>query len=416
MTSEPKPPTSDADEPESAPEPAAKALRDVPVGAPKRPRAEAAAARDEADEGDDASDEGEAGDKAEDGEGGGEGAEAKDSAPPPNRRERRRRKAKGDDDDVRDRNARLRQQLARKRAEADRANLTPLSTGEMVDDVLARGMASFSKWATRNAGGIMAAFGLLIVAGGAYGVYSWRADSNAAEASSSLFQGVLADRGRVLEKDAPAPKPDEEVYPSFRDPNERINNALAAYRTTAQKFDGSGAAILARLGEAGVLLDKRAYDEALKAYTDVRGSALGQADVDVKGRAIEGAGFALEGKGDRDGALKAFHDLEGVAGFKELALYHQARAHAAGGDKPKALELVRAARESLAALPPETKAHRAFVSEAVDELHRSIDPASAPPKMPAGGLGGPGGPQISPEDLMRLQEQLKGAGDKGGGP
>ncbi|HEU4412307.1 MAG TPA: tetratricopeptide repeat protein [Polyangiaceae bacterium] len=415
MTSEPKPPTRDEDEPESAPEPAKKAKSGAPAGRKKRPgaAAKAAAPRDEAegeaDEAAAADDEG--GDEG--GEGEGEGAEAEEAAPPPNRHERRRRKAKGDDDEVRDRNARLRQQLRQKRAEAERVNLTPLTTGEMVDDALARGMASLGKWARRNANNIQTALGLLILAGGAYGIYHWRTTSSAEEASSLLFQGVLADRGRVLEKDAPAPKADEEVYPVYRDPNERITNALASYRATAQKFDGSGAAILARLGEAGMLLDKRAYDEALKAYTDVRSSALGQADVDVKGRAIEGAGFALEGKGDHEGALKAFRDLESVAGFKELALYHQARLSAAKGDKTKALEFVRAGREALAAAAPEGKAQRVFVSEALDELHRSIDPASAPPKLPMGGLGGPGGPQISPQDLLRLQEQLKGMGDKG---
>jgi hypothetical protein len=410
---EPKPPTSDADEPESAREPAVPAKkRRAPAGASpgrKRPRAaeEASAASDDADEaeGEEESDaEGEE-------EGEGEGAEAKEAAAPPNRHERRRRKVKGDDEDVRDRNARLRQQLRQKRAaESERVNLAPLTTSEMVDDALARGMASFGKWARKNANNIQTALGVLILAGGAYGIYSWRTTSNTEESSSALFQGVSADRGRVLEKDAPAPKAEEEIYPVYRDPNERITTALAAYRATTEKFSGSGTAILARLGEAGVLLDKRSYDDALKAYTDVRGSALGQADLDVKGRAIEGVGFALEGKADHEGALKAFHELESVAGFKELALYHQARLSAAKGDKAKALEFVRSARESLAAATPEAKAQRAFVSEAIDELHRSLDPASAPPKMPLGGLGGPGGPQISPEDLMRLQEQLKGAG------
>lgn len=416
MTSDPKLPTSDEEQPESSPAPAKKA-KTGGAGRKKRPGAstKTAARRDEADEAEGDGEAEEAEETAEAGaeEGEGEGAEAEEAAAPPNRHERRRRKAKGGEDDVRDRNARLRQQLRQKRAEADRVNLTPLTTGEMVDDVLARTMASLGKWARRNANNIQTALGVLLLAGGAYGVYHWRTTSTTEESSTLLFQGVSADRGRVLEKDAPAPKADEEVYPVYRDPSERITTALASYHTVAQKFDGSGAGMLARLGEAGMLLDKRAYDEAFKAYSDVRGSALGQADVDVKGRAIEGVGFALEGKGDADGAIKAFHDLESVAGFKELALYHQARLSAAKGDKAKALEFVRSGREALAAAAPEGKAQRAFVSEALDELHRSLDPASAPPKLPMGGLGAPGGPQISPQDLLRLQEQLKNASDKG---
>src|SRR5690606_20261285 len=113
--------------------------------------------------------------------------------------------------------------------------------------------------------------------------------------------------------------------------------ALEQYREVRGKFPGTGAAILARLAEGSLLLDARDADGALAAYTDVKDSPLAAADSEVKGRALEGIGFAYELKAlaapaeketHLDAALEAFRELENaveVKGFKELAIYHQAR-------------------------------------------------------------------------------------------
>jgi len=70
-------------------------------------------------------------------------------------------------------------------------------------------------------------------------------------------------------------------------------------------------------------------------------------DAEVRGRALEGLGFAYEQKGNLDESIKTFKDLEvsvDVLGFKELAMYHQARvleARNSAGDKDKAKELLK---------------------------------------------------------------------------
>ena len=61
--------------------------------------------------------------------------------------------------------------------------------------------------------------------------------------------------------------------PVFKSAEERRDTALASYRKVTSTYPGTGAAILARLGEAGLLLDKRNWDGAT-AYRDVKASAL----------------------------------------------------------------------------------------------------------------------------------------------
>ncbi len=69
---------------------------------------------------------------------------------------------------------------------------------------------------------------------------------------------------------------------------ERRDAALAKYREVESKFAGTGAAILARLAEAGLLLDKGDAKGAEAAYEDVKASPLAQADAQVRGRATRG--------------------------------------------------------------------------------------------------------------------------------
>ena len=149
-----------------------------------------------------------------------------------------------------------------------------------------------------------------------------------------------------------------------------------------------------------------------EAYGDVKASALSTADVMVRGRALEGIGLALEGKGDLDGALKAFRELENTdtRGLKELGMYHQARILFAKGDTDKPRELLKGARERLkgTASPsnagPLGESHPfQFLESQVDDLLRRIDPSAIPaPTAPAPG----GGSGITPEQLQQLQEQL----------
>ena len=88
----------------------------------------------------------------------------------------------------------------------------------------------------------------------------------------------------------------------------RLQAAQEAYKKASELQPGSGTALLAQLGLAGVAYDLSKYDEAQTAYEQVKASLLGASDADVKGRATEGIGLCLEAKNDREGAIKAFRD------------------------------------------------------------------------------------------------------------
>jgi tetratricopeptide (TPR) repeat protein len=142
-------------------------------------------------------------------------------------------------------------------------------------------------------------------------------------------------------------------------------------------------------------------------------SPLAGADADVKGRALEGMGFAKEGKGDLDGALETFKQLEAIdaKGYKELAQYHQARILIAKGDTEKAKELLKVAREKLSAPGLDQNTFQ-YLEAVIDETLRKIDPSAAPARTQ---LGGPKGSSMSPEELERLIQQARENAEKKAG-
>jgi tetratricopeptide (TPR) repeat protein len=312
-----------------------------------------------------------------------------------------------------DRNQNVKKQLLKKRDEAARRKV-PLAPGEMVDDALARGMAGAGRWLKKNFGLLQWFIIACIVAGIGYGVYDYRAGKRAEAASAELIKGAVSERGRIVGASS-MPKPEEEGIddptPVFKSAEERRDTALASYRKVTSSYPGTGAAILARLGEAGVLLDKRDWDGAIGAYRDVNASALAKVDGSVRGRALEGIGLALEGKGDTDGALKSFRELENTdaRGLKELGMYHQARILFARGDADKAKELLKNARDHLKADSPSGKSDArpfSFLESQIDDLLRRVDPTAVFVNVPPAG-GGEDPKSMTPEKLQRLQEQLQ---------
>jgi tetratricopeptide (TPR) repeat protein len=124
-------------------------------------------------------------------------------------------------------------------------------------------------------------------------------------------------------------------------------------------------------------------------------------DADVRARATEGVGYALEGKGDVDGALAAFKELESIDGSKEQGQYHQARLLLAKGDKDGAKAIAKPLSEKLHA-PSEAKKLVNLAND-VDDLLRRIDPAAAPAKPALGNK------PMSPDDMAQLQEMIQRA-------
>lgn len=334
---------------------------------------------------------------------------------------RRRKKAAGalaapsSDEDAelpRDKNARAKELLLRRReqaAERESAVTSGLLPGEMVDDALARMTSSTMKWFRTNLTAIQwVAFGGVLVVAGVL-TYNWRVQKKSGATSSLLASAIAAEHGRVMAEDKRSD--DEKDYDFarvYKTAEERTETAIADYQKVVAQEPGSGAAILAKLGIAGVDLEKRDYPKSLEAYEAVLSSKLAAADTDVRARALEGLGFAKEGKGDLDGALAAFKDLQGVEGkgYKDLGQYHEARVLAAKGNKDKAKELLKAVRDRLQAPIADGSKPFKFLEAMVDRKLLELDP-SAVSKSAMAGPGG--GAKLTPEQIELLKKQFQNA-------
>lgn len=348
------------------------------------------------------------------------GEEAVEAAPNRAARRRdevttRRRKKKATGEELpKDKNARAKELLARRREHAEGRRPVQLLPGEMVEDALSRMTSGAGRWIKQNfhivQWGVVAA----LVATGGVLFYLSRVEKKDAVSSSALVSAVAADRGRVLAEDTRTEEEKElDVTRTFKSADERSATALAEYNKVIDEHAGTGAATLAKLGQAGVLLDKKDYAHALDAYSVVVSSPLAGADPDVKGRAIEGIAFAREGKGDLDGALASFKELEAIdmKGYKELALYHQARLQLAKGDTDKAKELLKSAHEKLQAPSTEGRPFQ-FLEAVVEEMLRKIDPAAVPPRA---AFGGPKGQSMTPEEIEQLLRRARENAEKKAG-
>jgi len=296
-------------------------------------------------------------------------------------------------------------------------------------DSLLEGAARAKNWIAQHRGTFG---GLVAVAvlgtGGFFGWIYWQ-DRRNDDASAALARAVADEHGHVSEKadedddDDTKAKP---LYPTFKSATDRREAALAKYRTVESKYPGTGAAILARLAEAALLLDAGDAKGAIAAYDEVRSSPLAMADSEVRGRAVEGHGFADElltqsdtagSEKHRDDALAAYRELQAVdmPGMKELGMYHEARVLLTKGDKPKAIEILKEVHKLVG---EGGEGHRfSYLEFVVEDRLRELDPGALPPKSPKG-PGGPGGkvdtdnPKVQ-EIIRQMQEKAR---QKGGAP
>jgi hypothetical protein len=298
-----------------------------------------------------------------------------------------------------DRNARVRQQLMKKKIQAEQ--VVPLSATEAVDEVIARSASNAGKWLKKNSHILQWAVGFAIIGSIGWGVWRWQHNKKMGDATSLLAFGFRAQEGIIAAPDSTKAKQD--VVMTFENDDQRMATAQKAYEKVITDFPNSGHAILAKLGEAGLLLDNQKWDAAIAKYREVKSSPLGGADEDVKGRCSEGIAFALEGKGDLQGALKAFRELASVnaQGFRELALYHQARILASLGEKEKAIEAIKSASDKIH--NNELASSLLYIKTAADELYRQLDPKSAPKRKALGGSN----MQASADEIAKLQRQIQ---------
>jgi tetratricopeptide (TPR) repeat protein len=314
-----------------------------------------------------------------------------------------------------DKNARAKELLKRRQASVAAARsgggLSGLDTGEMVQDALARGSSAAGRWMLDHLKLVLGGVAIAAIGTAAFVFYHEREQARAGAATGALADALAIDRGRVLEDDK---RPEEEkqadptrVFPSSE---ARATAAVDAYQHALDVAREPGPTTLARLGLAGARLEKGDQQGAIDAYAAVLATPLAAADVDVRARSIEGTGLAKEAKGDLDGALAAFEELAKIdaSGFEELGLYHQARVHVLKKEPEKAKELLKKAREKLSA-PGDAGQAFPFLEAVVDGALRSLDPSAVPVRTE---IGGAKGSAMSPEELDRLQEQLRKALEK----
>ena len=295
-------------------------------------------------------------------------------------------------------------------------------------DPLIEKTAKLSEWAKQNQKtvqvvGALIAAALLGIAG-----FLYLEHKHETEASTLLTKAVEDERAKVGEPAKDEPEPAAEAPLSFKTYEERRESALKKYRDVQSKYPKTGAAILSRLAEGSLLLDKHEADPAAAAFTEVKGSPLATADQEVKGRALEGLGFALELKAQAtpaeaakyyDEALKVYKELENtveVRGFKELALYHQARVTQNKGEKERAKEILIGLKERLNKVEDSTSNVPAgpsfpYLREVAMDRLREIDPTAAPKTQTAPG----GSPQLTPAQIRKMIEDAQKKGGKAGG-
>jgi hypothetical protein len=333
------------------------------------------------------------------------------------RRKRRGKAAAKPEEDAalpKDKNARAKELLKRRREQASEpARPINLLPAEMVDDAFARSTSAAGKWIRTNFGKIQWVVLAGIAASIGFGIYTSQIEKTAAAATDALVAGITVEHGKVMAEDKRSDE-EKEADPSkiYKTADERTEAALAAYRKAGAEHAGTAAALLAKLGEAGVLLDKRDWAGAIDAYNAVLASKLATADADVRGRAIEGVGLAKEGKGDLDGATATFKELQAIdeRGFKELGMYHEARMLLAKGDKDKAKDLLKQIHDKLVVPTPEGKTFH-YLETVVDDALRRIDPNALPNKPPVIG-GDAKGSAMSPDQMAKIQKMLQDAAKK----
>lgn len=387
---------------EEQPRAAAKAEADdgAGAGADEETQGEGAEEEEEGEEeeaeGSDEEEEGEEDEEEEEEEAPQAAAPPPEEAPKPNRRQRRAAAAKGvtpeepDEGPARDRNRRVREARNRRREQREReaAVAAGLDASELVDDALTRGTDATFKFLRKNFNAIQYAVLGLTAVGIGYTVWNWRVERESEKVSAALLAGVKVELGG---EESPKPEAAEQEYAKV--------GTLGPSKSLAA---------LARLGIAGTLYDRGKYDEARAIWEEVKGSELAKKDTDVRARAVEGIGMALEAKPDFEGALKAYKELEGIEGFASLALYDQARVLYLKGDKPGATAALTKSKEKRDKKDASNPFLTSYLDKASKDLAERIDPEARKSAAPGGlDLGALGDPGAAVKGLDDLQESIK---------
>lgn len=341
------------------------------------------------------------------------------------RRRRQRRQGKTEDDDSpKDRNKKKREELlARRRRAAGEDDdeeggegVEGLAATELVEDALARGTNAGVKWIQNNWKVIQWVLTAAILLGVGSLVYVWQTDKSKTAAADAFATGLELEYAVVIPPEDDTRTEEEKqrdfrkVFPSEAEKQQAV---LDTYAKVTNEYAGTTPATLAKMGEAGVLLDKRDWDAAVAAFDQVIGSELVSNDAELKARALEGKGFALESKGDFAGAAAVYQELSGseMAFYQLAARFHQARVLHLQKKDADAITLLKETREAVSKAKIDARAKFdvtpfRWLEREVKELLMALDPSEIPVRAKGQGAG-----QITPE---MIQQMLREQGVQGG--
>lgn len=243
---------------------------------------------------------------------------------------------------------------------------------------------------------ILAGVALVVVAAGAVMAFQRFVHSGNAEQAAELARAVELSNAPI-DAEGRADKSDD-GEPSFASESERASKAAAAFADAAKTDEKSTAAGWAKLGQAATLVAAGKFSEAEALY---RTAASHEGDAQIRARALEGTGIALEAQGKQDDAHKAFEQLKAIESEKQLAEYHLARLALAKGDRDGAKATLKALYDQLNAVR-EDGAPSPFLKAEVElrlaELDSSLVDQGSSAQQPQ---------QFSEEQLQRLLQQLQ---------
>jgi predicted negative regulator of RcsB-dependent stress response len=290
----------------------------------------------------------------------------------------------------------------RERREAEAIGL---DTQEILDDALVRSTDTAGKWLRNNSSKIQWAIVIGIVGWAGWGLYGWQVAASQAAASDALAAAVVAERGRIGDPAEQGKVNEQRVIdptPIFADHATRQVAAYNQFESAAKLRPESGTGHYAQLARASVLLDQGKFDDAISAYETLERSEFAKSDPELRGRSIEGAAIAQEGKGDKAAALETYKRLVAseIASFMELAMYQQARLQRDTGDTAGAKETLSKLQEELGGLDDALGVSSSYTKSGVKLLRDALGMESA---EPAPQKSNP----ITPEQLEALQKQVQ---------
>jgi tetratricopeptide (TPR) repeat protein len=231
-----------------------------------------------------------------------------------------------------------------------------------------------SAWLVERQKQVVAALGVLLVGGGGVALASYFSQRGSSQATKDLG-AALQPLTRPVTPGAPAPAgavASEAPFESEKAKDEAVVASLEGFRKANPNGQAAVTAVLP-LAQAQLRLGK--FDQAIASFDEYLAKAA--AENPLRASALEGKGYALEGKGDVDGALAAFEKLatdNKTEFLKGQGLLHKGRLLIQKGKKEEAAKVL----AEVATVAPDSDAQRAATARLAVLASEGIVPPPAP--------------------------------------